>query len=211
MSARAIPAPTTFLYEQRHRRHDRRRDDEGFEDAQRDAGGQATPGPRTRKDNGGQQSDEGQVLEAQQAHADREGRLDDVHREEEPGCCPEKLGDGKARGQEVHRGHGSARVRRHRRESRERPVGGSSDAPLADARRPPATLCESHHDEEQEDRADCAAHLRLRAHRQQERPEPHAGQNRRHEASQDLRICVSPVRPQGDCVADEEQGKHDAR
>lgn len=39
----------------------------------------------------GQQSDEGQVLEAQQAHADREGRFDDVHREEEPGGRAQEL------------------------------------------------------------------------------------------------------------------------
>ena len=126
-----------FLYEQRRCRDDRRRDDERLEDAQRDVGGQSSPRPCARKYNGCQQPDEGQVLEAQQAHADHEGHLDDVHREEEPGRCPEKLGDRKARGQEVHGGHGSARVRRHRRETRERPVDGSSDAPLADVRRPP--------------------------------------------------------------------------
>lgn len=89
-------APTTFLQEQRHRCHDRRRDDEGFEDTQGDAGCQAAPRPRAGKDNGCQQSDEGQVLEAQQAHADREGCLDDVHREEEPGCGAQELADREA-------------------------------------------------------------------------------------------------------------------
>ena len=69
------------------------------------------------------------------------------------------------------------------------------------------TLGERHDDEEQEDRANCPAHLRLCAHRQQERPEPHTGQLRRHEASQDRRIRLSPVRPQGDRVADEDEGE----
>lgn len=53
------PAPTTFLYEQRHRRHDRRRDDERLEDAQRDVGGQSSPRPCPRKYNGCQQPDAG--------------------------------------------------------------------------------------------------------------------------------------------------------
>lgn len=137
------------LHEQWHRHQDRRRDDEGLEDEQRDAGGQSSPRPCAREHHGGQQSDEGQVLEAQQAHADREGCLDDVRREEEPGCGAQEFAHRIARGQEVHRGHGPARVRRHRRETRERPVDGSSNAPLADARRPLATLGERHDDEEQ--------------------------------------------------------------
>lgn len=66
-------------------------------------------------------------------------------------------------------------------------------------------------DEEQEDRADRSAHLRLSAHGQQECPESHSGQDGRHEASQDRRIRVAPVCPQGDRVADEEEGEHDAR
>lgn len=37
------------------------------------------------------------------------------------------------------------------------------------------------------------------------------GQHRWNEASQDRRVHLSPVRPQGDRVADEEQGEHDAR
>lgn len=78
-------------HEQRHRRNDRRRDDEGFEDVQRDAGGQAAPRPRAREHHGGQQGDEGQVLETQQAHADREGCLDDVDREEKPGGRAQEL------------------------------------------------------------------------------------------------------------------------
>ncbi len=151
------------------------------------------------------------MLEAQQTHADREGCLDDVRREEEPGCGAQELAHRIARGQEVHRGHGPARVRRHRREARERPVDGSSNAPLADARRPPATLGERHDDEEQEDRANCPAHLSLRAHRQQERAESHAGQHRRDEAFQDRSVRLAPVCPQRDRVADEEQGEHDAR
>ena len=44
--------PTTLLYEQRQRCNDRRRDDEGFEDAQRDVGGQAVPRPRAREHHG---------------------------------------------------------------------------------------------------------------------------------------------------------------
>lgn len=73
------------------------------------------------------------------------------------------------------------------------------------------TLGEGHDDEEQEDRPDCAAHLSLRAHRQQEHPEPDAGQHRRHEVPQDRRDRVASVCPQRDGVADEEEGKHDAR
>ena len=37
------------------------------------------------------------------------------------------------------------------------------------------------------------------------------GQHRRHEASQDCRDRIAPVCPQGDHVADEEEGEHDAR
>ena len=44
---------TTFLYEQRHRRHDCCRDDEGLEDVQGDAGRQEAPRPRTREHHGG--------------------------------------------------------------------------------------------------------------------------------------------------------------
>ena len=123
------------LQEQWHRRHDRRRDNEGLEDAQRDACGEAAPRPRARKYNGCQQPDEGQVLQAQQPHAHGEGRFDDVHREEEPSCGAQELAHRKARGHEIHGGHGSSRVGRHRREARERPVDGSSDPPVADARR----------------------------------------------------------------------------
>ena len=79
------------LQAQRHRRNYRRRDDEGFEDTQRDVGGQAAPRPRAREYHGCQQGDEGQMLETQQAYADREGCLDDVDREEEPGCGAQEL------------------------------------------------------------------------------------------------------------------------
>lgn len=79
------------LQEQRQCRNDRRRDDEGLEDAQRDVGGQAAPRPRAREHDGCQQPDDGQMLETQQAHADREGCLDDVDREEEPGCGAQEL------------------------------------------------------------------------------------------------------------------------
>ncbi len=151
------------------------------------------------------------MLGAQQPHAHGEGRFDDVHREEKPGGRSQKLAHRKTRGQEIYGGHGPSRVGRHCREARERPVDGSSDPPLADAWRPPATLGEGHDDEEQEDRADRSAHLSLRAHRQQECPESHSGQDGRHEASQDRRVRVAPVRPQGDRVADEEEGEHDAR
>jgi len=64
LSARAEALADNSFYEQRHRRYDRRRYDEGFEDAQRNAGGQSTPRPCARKYNGCQQPDEGQVLEA---------------------------------------------------------------------------------------------------------------------------------------------------
>ena len=79
------------LQEQRRRRNDRRRDDEGLEYAQGGVGGQAAPRLRAREHHGCQQGDEGQMLETQQAYADREGCLDDVDREEEPGCGAQEL------------------------------------------------------------------------------------------------------------------------
>lgn len=75
----------------------------------------------------------------------------------------------------------------------------------------PATLGERHDDEEQEDRADCTAHLSLRAHRQQDRPETYACERRGDDASHDRRVRVVPICPQGDRVADEELGEHDVR
>lgn len=84
------------LQEQRHRRRDRRRDDEGLEDAQWDACCEAAPRPRAQEDDGYQRPDEGQVFEAQQAHVDCEGRLDDVHREEKPGGRAQEFAHRKA-------------------------------------------------------------------------------------------------------------------